>query len=109
MMKTRTRSTSGLLLGLALCLPAAARAADTDGLDLTIEVLGKNERIDDRIVNRIPVPGVQLDPRTAAADAHPGVDPSAVPLPPLDRPSGVIQDLGRGTLDLLRPRQDSTK
>lgn len=109
MMKTRMRSASGVLLGLALCLPAAARAADTDGLDLTIEVLGKNERIDDRIVNRIPVPGVPLDPRAAAADARPDVDPSAVPLPPLDRPSGVIQDLGREALELFRPRQDSNK
>lgn len=50
---------------------AAAAAADAQGLDLTIEVLGKHDRIDDRIVNRIAVPGVQFDPQAPRADLLP--------------------------------------
>lgn len=49
-----------------MCLFApAARPADTTGLDVTIEVLGRNDRIDERIVNRIDVPGVDPDGRRA--------------------------------------------
>ena len=47
-------------LALMLCLPAA-QAGDADGLDLTIQVLGRNDNIDERIVNRIEVPGVEVD------------------------------------------------
>ena len=41
-------------------------AADATGLDVTIEVLGREDRIDERIVNRIDVPGVEVDGRKSA-------------------------------------------
>lgn len=50
-----------LVLGCALASAAGARAADPSGLDLTIEVLGREDRVDERIVNRIEVPGLPRD------------------------------------------------
>lgn len=46
---------AGILL-LAVCFPA--RAQDAAGLDLTMQVLGKDDRVDDRLVNRIQIPGI---------------------------------------------------
>lgn len=46
-----------LALGLAV-LPLQAHADKGGGLDLTMQVLGKDERVDDRLVNRIQVPGI---------------------------------------------------
>lgn len=58
-------------------LASSAYAADTSGLDLTIEVLGREDRIDERIVNRIEIPGVSADPSapplTAVGEAVTGV------------------------------------
>ena len=54
---------SGLVVagGLLLVFARSAGAADAAGLDVTIEVLDRNDRIDERIVNRIVVPGVEVD------------------------------------------------
>lgn len=49
------------LAWVALLLAPPLFAADAGGLDLTIEVLGREDRIDERIVNRIEVPGVPID------------------------------------------------
>lgn len=59
MMFRRTRLVvfGGVLFGVA----GGAWAADAAGLDVTIEVLGREDRIDERIVNRIAVPGVSVD------------------------------------------------
>ena len=52
-------------LGAALSMcTQAAWSSDAAGLDVTIEVLGRNDRIDERIVNRIDVPGVEVERRT---------------------------------------------
>lgn len=94
----------------ALGLSALAQAADTDGLDLTIEVLGKNERIDERIVNRIEVPGVRRDQQGAESRIAPDTEAALPPvLQPLEQPLGLVQDLTREALDLLRPRQEPAK
>lgn len=92
-------------LGLAaLLLSSSGWAADTDGLDLTIEVLGKNEQIDERIVNRIEIPGVRLD----AAEVGPGPSAAAESLSPvLQPPLGLVKDLARDALELLRPREEA--
>lgn len=100
------RNLSRVLLCVLLGGPAAGWAADTDGLDLTIEVLGKDEAIDERIVNRIEVPGVPLD--------QPAADPLASPVTgavgqTLQQPLGLVQDLARDALQLLRPRDDAAK
>ncbi|MGQ0619984.1 MAG: hypothetical protein ACT4QA_08725 [Panacagrimonas sp.] len=39
-------------------IPMTAMAEDAAGLDLTMQVLGKNDKVDDRLVNRILVPGI---------------------------------------------------
>lgn len=52
------RGLAGLLLVLGI---PVVRAGDASGLDLTIEVLGRNDNIDERIVNRISIPGVDLE------------------------------------------------
>lgn len=72
--------TRGLVLvALMLGLPAA-QANDASGLDLTIDVLGRNDSIDERIVNRIAIPGVALErapaerrPLAAVGEAVDGV------------------------------------
>jgi hypothetical protein len=46
---------------LALLVAPPLFAADASGLDLTIEVLGREDRVDERIVNRIEIPGIQMD------------------------------------------------
>ncbi len=93
--------------GLAvLLLSTSGWAADTDGLDLTIEVLGKNEQIDERIVNRIEVPGVRIEP----AAAEPGPAAILEPVGPvLQQPLSLVRDLASDALDLLRPRDDAAK
>lgn len=50
-----------VLGGVLSMLVPAAEAADASGLDVTIEVLGRDDRVDERIVNRIQVPGVDMD------------------------------------------------
>ena len=45
-----------LLLALGLAGSSSAFASELDGLDMTIEVLGKEQAIDDRTVNRIQIP-----------------------------------------------------
>lgn len=99
---------STLLFAGALVVVLPARAADTDGLDLTIEVLGKNERVDERIVNRIEVPGIRLGARSAAAGIKPGTETASPPIqpPPLERPLGLVRDLTRDALERLRLRQE---
>lgn len=57
--RTRLVVLGGVLFGIA----RGAWAADATGLDVTIEVLGREDRIDERIVNRIAIPGVALDRR----------------------------------------------
>ena len=52
------RGLAGLLLVLGV---PVVRAGDASGLDLTIEVLGRNDNVDERIVNRIAIPGVELE------------------------------------------------
>jgi hypothetical protein len=50
-----------LVFGAALVGGASgvARASDAGaGLDLTMEVIGKDERLDERVINRILIPGV---------------------------------------------------
>lgn len=90
----------------ALLLSTSGWAADTDGLDLTIEVLGKNERIDERIVNRIEVPGVRLE--APVAEPAPVAVTDSLP-PVLQQPLGLVKDLASDALDLLRPRDDAAK
>jgi hypothetical protein len=53
----------GMLFGVA----GGTWAGDAAGLDVTIEVLGREDRIDERIVNRITVPGVAVDRRQPVA------------------------------------------
>jgi hypothetical protein len=61
--------TRGLVfVALMLGLPGAW-ANDASGLDLTIDVLGRNDSIDERIVNRIAIPGVAMD--RAPGERHP--------------------------------------
>lgn len=48
---------AGALLLLAFTAPSL-HAEDAAGLDLTMQVLGKDERVDDRLVNRIQIPGI---------------------------------------------------
>jgi hypothetical protein len=50
-----------VLGGVLSLLVPVAEAADASGLDVTIEVLGRDDRVDERIVNRIQVPGVGGD------------------------------------------------
>lgn len=49
-----------VLSGVLFSLASGALAADAAGLDVTIEVLGREDRVDER-VNRIDVPGVKVD------------------------------------------------
>lgn len=102
------RLTVSLALAGLLGASLAARAADTDGLDLTIEVLGKHERVDERIVNRIEVPGIRLNQPGRDAAAPPAAEAALPPVlpPPLERPLGLVQDLTRDALELLRLRQE---
>lgn len=58
------------LLVALLALPLHARADDARGLDLTMQVLGKDDRVDDRLVNRILIPGVGSTARAEAAAAE---------------------------------------
>jgi hypothetical protein len=59
-----------VVLGGVLSMVArGAWPADASGLDVTIEVLGRNDRVDERIVNRIAVPGV--DQRASSQQAPP--------------------------------------
>lgn len=58
------------VVALMLCIPAV-RASDAAGLDLTIDVLGRNDRIDERIVNRIQIPGVPLERAATPAERRP--------------------------------------
>lgn len=64
---------------VSLCAAGPVLAADPAGLDLTIEVLGREDRVDERIVNRIEVPGVTTE-RAA--------------LPVLDAAGNVIKAVG---------------
>ncbi len=88
------RGLAGLLLVLGV---PAARAGDASGLDLTIEVLGRNDNIDERIVNRISIPGVELE--------HLPAEPP--PLAPLGSAvNGVLDGLGNvaeGTVGSVVP------
>lgn len=68
------------LAGLAaLLVVAPLYAADPAGLDVTIEVLGREDRVDERIVNRIAVPGVQVE---------------RAPGTPLGAVGGVVEGVG---------------
>lgn len=91
-----TRGLAGLLL--LLCLPAA-RAGDASGLDLTIEVLGRNDDVDERIFNRIEIPGVEVErlpldrrPLAAVGNTVNGV---------LDGVGGVVEGVVGGVAPLL--------
>ena len=53
---TRLLAAVAILLGVS-----SAYAGDAAGLDLTIEVLGRNDSVDERIVNRIEIPGVEVE------------------------------------------------
>ncbi|WP_420466689.1 hypothetical protein [Panacagrimonas sp.] len=48
------------LSGALASLPAWSSEAQQ--LDLTMEVIGKDERLDERVVNRIAIPGVRSGP-----------------------------------------------
>lgn len=85
-------------LSLMLCLPAA-RANDAAGLDLTIQVLGRHDNIDERIVNRIEIPGVEVErlpieqqPLAAVGGTVNGV---------LDAVGGVVEGVVEGVAPLL--------
>ena len=79
-----------VLGGVLSMLAPAAWAADASGLDVTIEVLGRNDRVDERIVNRIVVPGVETDRR--------GAPP---PAPPLQNLGGAVGGTVKGVTDLV--------
>lgn len=40
----------------------SARSSEAPALDLTMKVIGKDERVDDRVINRIVIPGVPAGP-----------------------------------------------
>lgn len=50
---------SALVMLTGVAMPAWADAGAA--LDITMEVLGKNEHVDERLVNRIEIPGVGRD------------------------------------------------
>lgn len=63
-------------------LPGTAAPADPQGLDLTMQVLRKDEKVDDRLVNRIELPGARLAGRARAkGGASDKSDPPAPPTP----------------------------
>ncbi|HKY91483.1 MAG TPA: hypothetical protein VJM11_10610 [Nevskiaceae bacterium] len=61
-------------------LPGTAASADPQGLDLTMQVLGKDEKVDDRPVNRIELPGARPGARLRGR-TRAGSDPPAPPSP----------------------------
>ena len=68
----------GLCFALA-GLPGMAASADPQGLDLTMQVLRKDEKVDDRLVNRIPLPGAR--PGALGRGRARGAEPPAPPSP----------------------------
>jgi hypothetical protein len=93
-----------LLLSSFWLLVAPAHAVDTEGLDITVEVLDKNQPVDERLVNRIAIPGIPLS-TGSAQDAPAASAPAADTLTaPLDRPLGAVKDLTRDALNLLQPQ-----
>lgn len=64
------RACAASLLVTLLSSPLHAWADDAGGLDLTMQVLGKDDRFDDRLVNRILIPGVGGAARAEAAAAE---------------------------------------
>lgn len=65
----------GLCFALA-GLPGMAASADPQGLDLTMQVLRKDEKVDDRLVNRIELPGRRPGARAGAQGAGPPAPPT---------------------------------
>jgi hypothetical protein len=57
-------------------LPGTAASADPQGLDLTMQVLRKDEKVDDRLVNRIELPGGRLGARKNARGTEPPAPPT---------------------------------
>lgn len=49
---------AAIAIAVLLSAPMTAMADAAAGLDLTMQVLGKNDKVDDRLVNRILVPGI---------------------------------------------------
>lgn len=84
-MRART-CLSNLLLVASLATPALAWGAGTDaqGLDLTMQVLGKTDKVDDRLVNRIEVPGFAQGraPNNSTRGSTRKEDAPATPPPP---------------------------
>lgn len=67
-----SRSRGGWPGLLALLVPMVL-AAQTESLELTLEVLGREDRIDERIVNRIEIPGLRTEPMRDVAGTLGGV------------------------------------
>jgi hypothetical protein len=81
-----------VMLGGVLSLAApGVWPADASGLDVTIEVLGRNDRVDERIVNRIVVPGVGV----AQGES------SKAPLPPLQGLGAAVGGTVKGVTGLV--------
>lgn len=114
--------------GLMLLFARGASAADASGLDVTIEVLGRDDRIDDRIVNRIDVPGVAPGGKAAAAGTPvpglgstvngavtgvtglvEGVVEGVVPLVPLLRYDEWVQQKREAERERQRDSQDRSR
>lgn len=109
-----------VVLGGVLCMFGHSTwAADAAGLDVTIEVLGREDRIDERIVNRIDVPGVEVGGRkpleplqglgatldgtvTGVTGLVNGVVEAVVPLVPLLRYDEWVQQRREGEQERQR-------
>lgn len=65
----RRKYVACLAAGL-LVMPLHSKADDTGGLDLTMQVMGKDDRVDERLVNRILIPGIGGAARAEAAAAE---------------------------------------
>lgn len=93
-------------MAAALSLLAAccgASAGDMDGLDLTLEVLGKDQVVDDRLVHRILIPGLvaQSSSETNGGTSATGTGSDAVqafPQAPVHEAMGAVQGVLPGPL-----------
>lgn len=82
-----------------LLVSPAVLGGDASGLDLTIEVLGRHDSIDEKIVNRIEIPGIELDrsPRDQRPLAVVGNSVDGV----LDGAGGVVEGVAGDVAPLL--------
>lgn len=100
---------SVLLLALSLGMAGPSMAADTSGLDLTIQVLGAEEPVSDQ-AHRIPLPGMANSGGTAGtllggktADGKSGQAISVAPVVEglQEGVNGILQNPVQGTVNTV--------